>query len=224
MVAVTSLPLFFLLYLTVSFMRSWQGVKKKVWIGWFLGCVALMLIYPVFFWATHFYARYTSPILVVMLPISSIAVAAAMMNFKLVSSNHNRIIAFFGFILIGINVALATLSLHTGRIGNSHSLSAGYVRDHLPTSAVVGAFQSGVIGYFNENIINLDGKVNPKVLDALSRGQVNEYVIEYNIEYVIDWVDIVTKSFLTIPNAWAIWEKCKAIVPNGESLCIQRVR
>jgi hypothetical protein len=45
----------------LSVMRAWTGAVAS-----------LIFVYPVFFWATHFYARYTTPILVVLLPVLAV--------------------------------------------------------------------------------------------------------------------------------------------------------
>ena len=125
---------------------------------------------------------------------------------------------------MGLNAGLAALSLHTGRIGNSHSVSAGYVQQHLPPSSLVGAFQSGAIGYFNDNVINLDGKVNPDVVEVLANHRLNDYVIDHGIDYVIDWPDVIEGNLLKPQGAERYWEKCNIVVPNDRSVCLQRVR
>lgn len=224
LVAIAALPTIIAIYLMISISRSWKSADKPIWIAWLLGSLLMILLYPVFFWATHFYARYTSPLLVVVMPLFSVAVTSIALKARFICINPKRTIAFFAIFLVSLNAALATFSLHTGKIGNSHSVSAGYVREYLSSSSTVGAFQSGVIGYFNDNVINLDGKVNPGVIDALAKGGINDYVLARNIDYVIDWSGAINSSFLTVPNAERYWRKCQHVVPNDASLCIQRIR
>jgi len=51
----------------------------------------------------------------------------------------------------------------------------------------IGAFQSGVIGFFNQNVVNLDGKIDFKALEYLKKHQINRYIDNENISVLIDW-------------------------------------
>ena len=119
-------------------------------------------------------------------------------------------IQFYGF---------AYLSLHTGRIGNSHSVSAGFINEQFDKATRIGAFQSGVIGYFNENVINLDGKMNSCSLNALKENEIEKYIDAEQISVIVDWPDYIQRN---LGEQWLIdWEPCEQQPTNG-SLCLIR--
>ena len=68
-------------------------------------------------------------------------------------------------------------SLHAGRVGNTHAVSAGYIANNFNSQEFIGSFQSGVIGFFNDNVINLDGKLDHKSLRALSVSKKNKILM-----------------------------------------------
>ena len=72
-------------------------------------------------------------------------------------------------------------SLHLGKVGNGHSITAGYIQLNFQSNKDrIGAFQSGVIGYFNNNVINLDGKLDHNALKALLRNKDKNDVFVFN--------------------------------------------
>jgi hypothetical protein len=75
---------------------------------------------------------------------------------------------------------------------------------HLPPDAVIGAFNSGIQGYFTRNrVVNLDGLVNNAAFEALEQKQVWNYLQSAGVTYVIDYDIYITyryKSFLGIPD------------------------
>ena len=69
------------------------------------------------------------------------------------------------------------------------------VQQWVPDSAYVAAGQSGTLGFFRDNVINLDGKVNQTVLDYhpwdSRQSTVYRYLQEQQIHYVCDWSTLV---------------------------------
>jgi len=64
-----------------------------------------------------------------------------------------------------------------------------WARDHLPRGSVVGAPQSGALGYFADTlvVVNLDGVVNAACLEALQQNRVLAYARSVGVEYVLGW-------------------------------------
>jgi len=187
---------------------------KTALLSWCLALLPLPLIYATFFWAVHFYDRYTAPIAVIALLLLGLAgenllekqpgKAQRMALFMLP-------LAFFGW---------AGLSLHSGRIGNTHTVAAGYIQQHFPTQKV-GVFQSGVIGYFNPNVINLDGKVNQAALDAAEAERLGDYLDEQGIDVLIDWPKYIQRA-LPVEYLEQGWRVCPYPLPGGADLCFVR--
>ncbi len=62
-----------------------------------------------------------------------------------------------------------------------------WVRAHVPPGERVGMGQSGTAGFFNENVVNLDGKVNAAVFEATRAGRLCAFVDSARYEWLIDW-------------------------------------
>jgi hypothetical protein len=184
--------------------------------AWSLGFLGLILIYPVFFWATHFYQRYSAPILIPIIVIMA----------KIIIEKMRRLPALVRWAVLSVLPVCffgwSFLSLHTGKIGNPHVVTAGFVQTHF-SSVKVGAFQSGVIGYFNPHVINLDGKVNHIALNGARDQKLDLYIESEKIDVLVDWPNYI---YGALDPTWlaTYWERCKVQIPNGVSICLQRKR
>src|SRR5262249_41212157 len=89
---------------------------------WSLALVPLMLIYPVMFWATHFDVRYTSPVLVVAIPLVACASAQVLLQLRM---RTLRLALAAGLPLAF--VVCCVVSFHRGRVGNALAVNAGSV-------------------------------------------------------------------------------------------------
>lgn len=182
--------------------------------AWLLGVATLTLVYVALFWAGHFYPRYSAPIVV---PVTAIMAAAVAERTRALPKTVQAAllctlpVCFFGW---------AFLSLHTGRIGNSHTVSAGFIQENF-SSAKVGAFQSGVVGYFNSNVINLDGKVNHTALEYTKDGQLHTYLDSEEIDVLVDWPEYI---YYSLDADWLAsnWITCEDQIGNDASICLRR--
>lgn len=77
-------------------------------------------------------------------------------------------------------------------------LQAGeYLRDHPLDHARVGAWNAGIINYYQGgDVINLDGLVNNEIYAYAIQDSSFEYIQKVNIEYVIDFDLMFTKAIL----------------------------
>jgi ABC-type sugar transport system permease subunit len=83
------------------------------------------------------------------------------------------------------------------------------IEAHVPRDEAVSASQSGTIGYFREQVVNLDGKVNPEAL--FYRSNMWEYLERRNIAWYCDWAS----EFLgpdPAANGWTVIAKRGAFV------------
>jgi hypothetical protein len=59
--------------------------------------------------------------------------------------------------------------------------------DRIPPDATIGAFQAGIYAWFSDHPVrNLDGKVNVRTQRALRERRVHRYVLDSEIDYVLD--------------------------------------
>ncbi len=61
-----------------------------------------------------------------------------------------------------------------------------WTRAHVRKECRVGAFESGTLGYFREDVVNLDGKVNPAALRARRAEKSREYVMRAGVDVIVD--------------------------------------
>lgn len=195
----------------------WREGAGAVMGAWMAGVLILPFVYFTFFWAAHFYARYTAPLAIISLVIAAAAVARLPER-----SRRTAMIIAFAFLLF-VNAWGAWSTHHRGGIGDGHSVAAGYVAERLPKDARVGAFQSGVVGFYNENVINLDGKVNVGALAAMRAKNVEEYVDRERIDYVIDWEGVI-EGLMPRAMKSGEWVRCPVPVGNKETICVMRKR
>ncbi len=69
-------------------------------------------------------------------------------------------------------------------------------REYVPAGERVAAGQTGTLGYFRDDVVNLDGKVNVEALKYQTH--MWDYLREQNIRYFIDWPHYANK-YLGVP-------------------------
>ena len=103
--------------------------------SWALALATVIVVYPIFFWASHFYQRYSAPLTVLIIPVIGVAITEWLQPRRKVL--QKGIIAALPMLFF----LWAGLSFHTGKIGNGHLISTGYVKENFPAPYKVGAFQ-----------------------------------------------------------------------------------
>jgi hypothetical protein len=179
---------------------------------WLLSLGPLLAYYVVFSWASHFYTRYMALAGIFAAPVLAGVLVMAL-------PGRTRLLTAGTAVLF---VSLSIASYHRGAVGNTHAVTARYVRDHLPRDARVGASQSGVVGYVNDNVINLDGKLTFQLLPDLARGDMSPFLRDFQIDYIVDWGPASTWA-LPAAELAAHWTPCVPPIDNGISICMERV-
>jgi len=71
-----------------------------------------------------------------------------------------------------------------------------WIQANVQPHEKVGAFNSGIYGYFSgRTIVNLDGVMNDSVIPALEGGWLIPYLYQERITYVVDWEITVEDTF-----------------------------
>jgi hypothetical protein len=167
---------------------------------YFLYAFLLLCAFTFYIFGQWFYYRYYFPIYFLMTICGGVVFSLIYTSLKKINNN-------FGTIFKGGLVALYVLSVSfqiKGFIDMSqdsvhkqfHTL-VSVIENVTPANAVIGCFQSGVIGYYSDRqIINLDGKVNREALEAMKSGQLGKYIKKKGITYVADWSFIIHTLFI----------------------------
>ena len=197
--------------------------KNDIFNAFFASFIILFLSYFISSDAKHFYYRYYSPFVILSIPSLAITIA--------------EIYIFKKIYIYLLPLSLFTMqtigSLHAGRVGNTHAVSAGYITNNFNSQEfVIGSFQSGVIGFFNDNVINLDGKLDHQSLKALVLARKNQNYDEFinyinlrNINVIIDWNTYI-KTNLGNLEEMPEWKYCKGSINNKhgivQSICLKK--
>jgi hypothetical protein len=154
-------------------------------------CIMIFAAYAFYIMGPWFYHRYLYPISLLFLIYLAVMLDSYIA--ALLSSSARKIIAAAFIIIIAITTAARPsyrlLFFSTDTEATGYMNFGLWARDHFPDSTVVGSSQTGALGYFAPNlkVVNLDGVVNRKCLEALKAKRNMEYIREAGIEYVIGW-------------------------------------
>jgi len=143
----------------------------------------LATYYGVFFGAPHFLSRYTAPVSLLM-AVFVVAVAAAGLP-RLARPLPAPALAVAMVLAIGLGVRT-----YRNRHEHMHFQVVEWVAAHTRADTWVGAVQTGTLGFFHDRTINLDGKTNPRALEARKHQGMRRYILESPIEYIVDWAGV----------------------------------
>lgn len=169
-----------------------------------LGMLILCSYYSLMTFSTFFYQRYST----LLAPLTLLLILA---NVNLSTLAHRRI-------------AVAALLISTFTFFNFYQSNANenrlyddqvmLVLNSIPDSEIVGARQSGTLGYFRSHVINLDGKVNP--LAPKSSFAMGRYLKTQQVNWLCDWPSELVKIVTYHEMDWKTFEK------NSTVVCLKR--
>ena len=182
---------------------------------WGFSFLLLMLIYFLFASVPFFFLRYLSPLFVIAIPILLITIAN---YFEERNINYKRALIIIALLLFGVNVFVG---MHYNKNGTSLAVRTGFIEDNFTQAKKIGVFQSGIAGYFFENVINLDGKMNNDALNYSRRQRLETYLDSMNINIMMEWretFDILNKGYLN--ENWTAYPK--AVTDNKSIVYVRK--
>lgn len=162
--------------------------------------------------AVHFYYRYFAPVALLVIVIVAVVYGRCHDGWR------RGAFVSGGFIsgVIGI-VAMAVLWNASLSEGNEWlNDQVPLVELTVPDGEVVAAGQSGTLGFWRADVVNLDGKVNPEVLER--QDDMPAYLEEQSIRWLCDWPGYV-ESYLGERPADHGWE---LVAERGRFECWHR--
>jgi hypothetical protein len=175
----------------------------------------LLLIYFFFSSAPHFYFRYTAFLMVLSLPV--IAVLFAYLIRKV-----SRVLVSFLLLLVTIIFGVQTfLYLHSGKSARAFTVRAEFVENNFTSGNRIAAFQTGVLGYYHENVFNLDGKMDNSALESFSNGGLEQYIDSMKIDVLMEWKDFIPTLFNEeyLEKHWQVYSDD---IGDGRTICYVR--
>jgi hypothetical protein len=157
-----------------------------------LAYLALLAYYTILFTAYWFYYRYFAPLALVSFVIVPVLLA------RLAFSSGWRAMTALAAVLVAQTATLAVLAWNGQGLGGNtvYHDQVALVRAHVPANELVAAGQSGTLGFFRDNVVNTDGKVNR---DALAyQDRMWDYLRARNVKWFVDWPFYVNR-YLGVP-------------------------
>jgi hypothetical protein len=179
---------------------------------WMLGVLAFVAIYAIIFSVETFYVRYISVLFIVAMPVvAMICSEQPLLRTKPAWMLGPLAVCF---------VFYCGSTLHRSWLGNNWLLDAGYIHQYYP-EARVGSFQSGTIGYFDRNVVNLDGKLNNDALKAQMNHTMAQYLDREGINVLVEWSGYIHDN-LPADYLAREWETCPQPLFASGAICMVR--
>jgi hypothetical protein len=206
------LRIFFLLWiilvlrLNLNFftLNRFKKDNLDIFIALIFGLLILSLYYGLMTFATYFYQRYT----ILFAPLVLLLIMRRVGEV----TKYQKEIAF-----AALFISLSLYSIFYQSPKNENALYENQVKlvlKSIPEDQVVGARQSGTLGYFRNRVVNLDGKVNPAApKDALS---MDRYLKSEAIGWLCDWPAELQKIVAEYERGWQIFSM------NSSVSCLRR--
>jgi len=166
-----------------DFWKTDLAIFRFAWIY-----AAIMIIaYSFFVFGQHHFPRYYFPIHVIFLFIIVGIIKYFNFRFPPYFKVLWVLISVFFFILVNIgNIETYKYWEHNHGLATYFQTSACRQK-HFGKNDILGAFQSGTMGYFSEQrVINLDGVVNTKASESIANRTMLEYIKSQKINYIVD--------------------------------------
>ncbi len=175
--------------LAVGWGAAWKNLKQ---LGFLFGFLLLLLTaYTTYIFGQWYFYRYFAPFNIAYLLVLASAIWGALARLAPdPASLRRRVpeIALAG--LLGFSLLADTIAVSKPRLRGVRGFydAALWINRNTPPGAIIGAFQTGIFGYYLERpFYGLDGKINIDALEALRESRIDEYVRDKRIAYLADW-------------------------------------
>jgi hypothetical protein len=152
-----------------------------------LYALALIVFYGLYFGVPYFLTRFLFPLSAFLALLWS---AAALGLWDVLRRHAPRLVCrIVSASFVAYCVAFNALAYATG--GTDRFFNAvRHLEALVSKEAWIGGFQTGIVGYFHDRTINLDGKVNADALRARLDERLSTYIVNSRIDYVFGWEGI----------------------------------
>jgi hypothetical protein len=198
-------------YISVIISESAEKIFKMI----SFTLIILLLVYLFFSYAPHFYFRYTAIIMILSFPVFVLLFGHLIKKLK-----PRKVYVLSALILI-IFGTQGFLYLHSGKSAKGLTVRAEFVKNNFTNDERVASFQTGILGYFCENVINLDGKMDNTALRSFSGSGIEQYIDSMKIEVLMEWIDFVPVLF---KQEWLekYWQVYAEDIGDGRTICYVR--
>jgi hypothetical protein len=199
--------------------QSGAKVERQMLVLVAFFALSLSVFYTAFFGAPYFLKRYLFP-LSPLLALGAAATVCEIVERRRIQARRRLLPLASAALVVGL--VLLDLPIYQRGDRSIHWAKWEWIRSNLTEEDWVGAIQSGTIGFFHARTINLDGKVNPRALQARTLGRFPGYVIHSPIEWLVDWPSILRQL-----TKWPVVQKEFEVIvddPSRRLLVLRRRR
>lgn len=187
---------------------------KLVLTYWGLPFLLFLVSYFIYSSATYFYLRYTVPISLLLIPFF---IYHFYYEINKLAKKTLYLIAAGILVIFFIQ---AGFYFHSGKLGVHQSLRVHYLKTNFPPEEKIGVFQSGVTGFFCENVVNLDGKIDNIVTEYRKENRFEHYLDSTGINVLMEWREafpVGNKTYFS-----KNWELMSNDIGDGRTVCYIR--
>jgi len=137
---------------------------------------------------------------------------------KKISQFKMSVLLLLTIIIFGVQ---AFLYFHSGKSARAFTVRVEFVKSNFNNDARIAAFQTGVLGYFCENVFNLDGKMDNSALESFSGNGIEHYIDSMKVDVLMEWKDFVPILFKKdyLEKYWQVYAED---IGDGRTICYVR--
>jgi hypothetical protein len=148
---------------------------------WLVAILVTSFVYLVFASQPYFLFRYLSIHMVIAIPFFIFLIT------RFLTTRSLKVKNIFVGIVVGIFFINAGYYFHYPKQVTGIALRTSFINENKFFGENLGMAQSGISGYFFDNVVNLDGKVNNEALIAIKSNRLYHYIIIEKITILIEW-------------------------------------
>lgn len=175
----TTMLILYLIKYQKAFIKSFVSIQILKY--FFAAIIFISIVYLIFASQPYFFFRYLSIHLVIAIPFLAIMITEKLSDS---SKNFRRIFVLTVIFIFTLN---AGYYFHFPKKASGLSLRTSYINQNKIFEEKIGMAQSGISGYFFDNVVNLDGKVNSAALSAIKKNEIYDYILNEKITVLIEW-------------------------------------
>lgn len=210
--------IFLSFYFKKNHLRLFPSGSERLLKLFVISFTILLVIYFFFSAAPYFYFRYTAFVMVFSLPVIVVMFADLFGKMKMHFAVLLLLIPLVTFLI------QAYFYLHSGKSAVGFSVRPEFIKMNFDPDTRVAAFQTGVLGYFCDNVFNLDGKIDNSALESFKDKGIEYYIDKRNIDVLMGWKDFVPYLFRKeyLESKWQVYSED---IGDGRTVCfVRRVR
>lgn len=182
-----SLIIYILTLIFILYLYKYQKVFIKNYFKipiikyWSIAILISSIIYLIFASQPYFFFRYLAIHILIAIPFLTLLIT------NLLSYRSSKFKNSFIAIVLIIFFINAVYYFHYPKQVTGLAVRTSFIEKNKLFEQKIGMAQSGISGYFFDNILNLDGKVNYEALKAIKGNYLYNYISRENISILIEW-------------------------------------